>query len=54
MGVSWALVLIQKIKGYLDKTDQRFPNPQDIKEEFTEIECDKNLAEVKKLLDSIT
>lgn len=54
MGVSWALVLIQKIKGYLDKTDQRFPNPQDIKAEFTEVECNKNLTEVKKLLDSIT
>ncbi|MBA7472737.1 hypothetical protein ES707_08069 [subsurface metagenome] len=53
-GFSWALFLIKKIKSYLNKIDRRFPHPQDIKAEFTEIECDRNLAEVKKLLASIT
>lgn len=53
MGFSWASKLIRRIKCFLNKTDQRFPRPQDIKEEFTEIDCDRNLAEVKKLLSSL-
>lgn len=54
MGFTGALAIIKRIKSFLNKTDQRFPKSRDIKEEFTEIDCDRNLTEVKKLLDSIS